>query len=122
MRSTALVFLIALTGCGSSLDGQWEGTCTTLVGVDQFDYDIELSISDVTKGDIDGDGEVVDVDAENTQREGSLTGTQDGKDVAIEIDLPEGAFNLDGEVKGSTYSGDCEWQANKGDFELDRVE
>ena len=122
MRRTAPIILMALTGCGSSLNGQWEGTCTTLVGVDQYDYDIELSITDVTKGDIDGDGEVVDVDNENKQRDGELSGSQDGKDVIIEIGLPEGAFNLDGELKGSSYIGDCEWQANKGDFELDKVE
>ncbi len=122
MRSTALIFLLGLTACGNGLVGQWEGICTTRVGNDLVDYDIELDITDSTKGDLDGNAEVVDVDAQNTVRSGDITGTKDGKEIVVEIDLPEGAFNLDGEIKSSTISGDCEWQATKGDFELDKVE
>ncbi len=122
MRRTALIIVMALTGCSGGLVGQWEGTCTTRVGNDLVDYDIELDITDVAKGDLDGTAEVVDVDAENTVRSGDLSGTEDGHDIDVEIGLPEGSFNLSGEVKGSTLSGDCEWQATKGDFELDKVE
>ena len=120
--TTTLFILSLLTGCGSSLTGQWEGTCTVLVGTTQVDYDIELDISEVADGDIDGEAEVVDVDAQNTLREGDIDGEQDGKEVSIEIDLPEGAFNLDGEASGSTMKGNCDWQAQNGDFELDKVE
>jgi len=122
MRSTALIILSLLTGCGSTLVGQWEGTCTVLVGTTPVDYEIELDIDQVADGDVDGDAEVVDVDAQNNLRKGDIDGEQDGKDISIEIDLPEGGFNLDGELSGSSMSGDCEWQAQKGDFELDKVE
>ena len=122
MRITALILLFSLVGCGSALTGQWEGKCVTLEGTKQIEYQIELDISEVTGGDVDGEAEVVDIDAENQLREGGLNGTQDGKDVTIEIDLPEGSFNLEGELSGATLNGDCEWQAQKGDFELDKVE
>ena len=63
MRSTALFILSALTGCGSSsLTGQWEGTCTVLVGTTPVVYDVELDITEVTDGDVDGSAEVVDED------------------------------------------------------------
>ena len=122
MRTTAIFILSLLTGCGSTLTGQWDGTCTVLVGTTPVDYKIELDISEVADGDVDGTAEVVDVDAQNTLREGDIDGLQDGKEVTIEIDLPEGAFNLEGDLSGSTMNGDCEWQAQKGDFELDKVE
>jgi hypothetical protein len=122
MRSSALIILFLLTGCGSTLTGQWEGICTVLVGAKPVDYDIELNVTQVADGDVDGDGEVVDIDAQNILREGDLDGTQDGKDVTFEIDLPEGAFGFEGELSGASISGSCEWQAQKGDFELDKVE
>jgi len=123
MRITALILLFSLVGCGSALTGQWEGKCVTLEGTQQIEYQIELDISEVTGGDVDGDAEVVDIDAENQLREGGLNGTQDGKDVTLTIDLAEGEFLLDGEVDGSSMTGDCEWRTgHAGDFELDKVE
>lgn len=121
MRSTALLVLSLLTGCGSSLTGQWEGTCTVLVGTTSVDYDVELDITQVADGDVDGEAEVVDIDAQNVLRTGDIDGQQDGKDVTIEIDLPEGSFNLEGELSGANLKGACEWQAQHGDFELDKV-
>ena len=122
MRSTALLILSLLTGCGSTLTGQWEGTCQVLVGTTPVNYEVELDISQVVDGDVDGDAEVVDVDAQNVLRKGDIDGTQDGKVVVIDVALPEGSFILEGELSGSTMDGDCEWQAQKGDFELDKVE
>lgn len=122
MRTTALILITILTGCGSTLTGQWEGTCTVLVGTTKVDYDIELTVDQVEDGDVDGTAEVVDVDAQNVLREGDIDGTQDGKDVSFAIGLAEGDFDLEGQLSGSSMSGDCEWQAQKGDFELDKVE
>jgi len=120
MRSLSFLTIATLTGCASPLVGQWEGVCTTRVGTDLVDYDIELDFSKVAKGDVDGSAEVVDLN--DKQWEGDVDGTLEGKDLDVEIDLPEAKFALDGKLKGDTISGDCEWQGTKGDFELDKVE
>jgi hypothetical protein len=123
MRLVGFLVLAAATGC-NSIVGEWEGECAVQVGNDLYIYEVEMDIESVEKGDINGTGTLYDQD--NQRSQGTLDGTQEGKDLDFDIKFEDGVlqnrnFEIDAEFEGREMNGDCQLGGQHGLLELERV-
>jgi len=124
MRTSCLLGMIFVTGCGSIV-GTWEGECEVQVGNDLYTYEVELVVESVEKGDINGTGTLYDED--NNRSQGTLDGAQEGSLLDFDIEFDDGilrdrSLEIDGEVDGRELDGDCRLGGQNGLITLERVD
>ena len=122
MRLQILV-LVALTAC-SSLDGVYTGECVIESSGKRTVYDVEVDITQSSKGGIDGDGEVIS-NLDSTISRGDVDGSRDGDDISFDIEFDKGealsgSMSFDGTVDGAEIDGGCELNNLTGKFDLER--
>jgi hypothetical protein len=126
MRLLSISMGLVLAGCAPQLAGEWDGVCTTLVGATTYDYTLNLEIEDVKKGDVNGTLILVEETTGDTPTSisGPVDGSQDGDRVKLSALLSGGIIeghelSIEAKIDGREISGDCQYNAQFGDVELE---
>ncbi len=108
---------LGLVGCASGVDGTWEGQCDTKSAGGSESYEI-LALDLVDRGGEITGAASVQPDWFAAPSEGTVSGTREGREVALEAamgDLTQGFFlTFEGTLEGDRLEGTCGTEVSQG--------